>query len=93
MSGISQNNGVKKPFFRPEKWHGFAPCLYSERHTIKYYTDQYLVRHAGAAGALGAPVLGSPRGWAAAGALGSVERARKGLELIWLGTQTAELLL
>ena len=26
-------NGVKKSFFRPEKWHGFAPPFYSALHT------------------------------------------------------------
>ena len=34
MFGISPLNGVKKPFFRPEKWHGFARGFYYGRHTI-----------------------------------------------------------
>ena len=33
MFGISPLNGVKKPFFRPEKWHGFGPVTYYARHT------------------------------------------------------------
>ena len=33
MFGISKTNGVKKHFFRPEKWHGFAPLFYYDRHT------------------------------------------------------------
>ena len=36
MFGISPLNGVKKPFFRPEKWHGFARGFYYERHTKHY---------------------------------------------------------
>ena len=42
MFGISQNNGVKKHFFRPEKWHGFAPGFYSERHTNLYGRPNHL---------------------------------------------------
>ena len=38
MFGISPLNGVKKSFFRPEKWHGFAACSNSDRHTIRYTT-------------------------------------------------------
>jgi hypothetical protein len=30
MFGINPLNGVKKPFFRPEKWHGFGPPFYYE---------------------------------------------------------------
>ena len=33
MFGISQRNGVKKHFFRPEKGHGFARPFYSALHT------------------------------------------------------------
>ena len=33
MFGISQKNGVKKAFFRPEKWHGFGAAFYSAGHT------------------------------------------------------------
>jgi hypothetical protein len=36
MFGISQKNGVKKAFFRPEKWHGFAPEVYSAGHTTGF---------------------------------------------------------
>ena len=38
MFGISPLNGVKKPFFRPEKWHGFAPGFYYGRHTTVMHT-------------------------------------------------------
>ena len=34
MFGISPKNGVKKHFFRPEKWHGFARRFYSALHTM-----------------------------------------------------------
>ena len=33
MFGISQKNGVKKHFFRPEKEHGFSPRFYSVHDT------------------------------------------------------------
>jgi len=34
MFGISPKNGVKKHFFRPEKWHGFSPAFYSVHDTM-----------------------------------------------------------
>ena len=33
ISGISPLNGVKKPLFRPEKWHGFGAAFYSVHDT------------------------------------------------------------
>ena len=35
MFGISPKNGVKKHFFRPEKWHGFGRRFYYGLHPMK----------------------------------------------------------
>ena len=42
MFGINPLNGVKKPFFRPEKWHGFGPPFYYDRHTRDSYQQDDL---------------------------------------------------
>ena len=44
MFGISPLNGVKKPLFRPEKWHGFGPGFYYVHDTNDCLNSRRVMR-------------------------------------------------